>query len=1352
MHNKWILPLHRQLRDIYINELSPNLRRRQQQQLDSPDKLNEAISNGKNECYSNSNDNNIDIDMDKDYESELNGELDNNLNAYSLQGAYGRQAFEFFISKSANNLAQGEALQGEPAGTTPSARKLEAGRINQRWKRHRRLNSQNASVRLLNSSRPNGIRINEATKQSHSNQGDDIHGARSSSSFDWTTIYRDQIYRFDDLSRAVVIPKSIYSSRDRLGRKVQTRSESNVSETITTTPPDILQSKQAKQFIFGSRHTMSFWMRHAPFKFPPSTNEMLSVEINSRSSSSASTKSRESYQSTPSMNISNDDLDELAKHVKEHLLCGILDSSDGKSLPNHNHFNLSDSTEQHQQRLNKHHHYYYALFVRNCKLILLMRRQLNESHLNDAKNYLPTEWRWSFDTQTNRFDNEKNSSNKICDNKWHLYTINVYYPTVELYVDGQQFEENYNNLVIVDDLPVSTNKHSDSSVDRTGSSFNNKNHDLIETSDDIILSVGACWDKHHQTWSGHFRGSLSGLSVLMDENDDTNTIECLGRCSEEILSTANSANSLPMHDQEALLTRLKPDSSSSNKLDNSLISYQESQSKILLNGHDFIDIEDALSQIAYTNNRLLPSVGKRSIVVNTNVECQSQQAQQSPLSSQVNSFNIPIEQVKVEVSIFPSKILPVISLSGITNIAREYMPFMDGINLFSSIKIHIEQLNLQTAQQFSSELSFKLPMKKSKELYVSKSQSTLFDQYHDSATSQYADYIQDDLSIQQHQSMGQQQVDPLELNLIKRRIEACSISVDPPLNESYETFVLPVDKLDSLQLYWRESQNGAIIYGVDNVENYQSILRSIIYKNRNPAHCSGRQFKLACSDMNGRLISNEYIQTLSIIHQNKQHINGNEISPSSASQSTDKSAKFANLRISDLPDLNIQSGRVDEIHKPISAKQQQHQQAINLLNIEQTTKLDRIAIAFLVFVVSLIVIMILIALTNLKEPSLKDSSFENSYGSHTNKQLIYDSDQALSYDIDNSTQSGCYYGDELMIDEMDDSEDDDDEDGMEEEEEEEEAGGNKIDDEHGQRVLQNSRYATASGLYSNQKPGRGQVKFRKVLSNDSSTTNTDLESLAWDNEALDNNDNYTIVMNPIVHGLNLKNYARSKDTQQGMKMIPRTFVTEQRPNKLGSMTQKLETRLSYHSPILTGANLQPDNCYDNHDRFIENDDEVEIEEEGDVASNFSEVDELRTSLCQNENGSPVNSATASSRSGSSSNLSSCSSDEELTIASCKHHRQNIDEDSSSSGQYELYHAHQLHFHHTCLKQLKLQYRDSDATTNASDTNESAPEEFVEKPNDEFIAGKNNKSVRWPACGSYRSKEIRRQIRAKHEPT
>lgn len=146
---------------------------------------------------------------------------------------------------------------------------------------------------------------------------------------------------------------------------------------------------------------------------------------------------------------------------------------------------------------NRHH---YALFVRNCRLILLLRREFNEEKHTVFR---PAEWRWKLA--------------ETCDNEWHHYSVNVNFPDVTLYVDGLRFKNTtkdaakntFDNPEIVDDWPL----HAVAGVNTT-------------------FVVGACWEGKASKMNFHFRGFLAGLSVLRARNEKPDVLACLHRCKE----------------------------------------------------------------------------------------------------------------------------------------------------------------------------------------------------------------------------------------------------------------------------------------------------------------------------------------------------------------------------------------------------------------------------------------------------------------------------------------------------------------------------------------------------------------------------------------------------------------------------------------------------------------------------------------------------------------------------------------------------------------------------------------------------------------------------------------------------
>ncbi|XP_049881469.1 calsyntenin-1 [Pectinophora gossypiella] len=155
------------------------------------------------------------------------------------------------------------------------------------------------------------------------------------------------------------------------------------------------------------------------------------------------------------------------KHRKEHVLC------------------LADD-----HKMNRHH---YALFVRNCRLILLLRRDFGEGDLNIFR---PAEWRWKIP--------------EVCDNEWHHYAINVRFPNVELIIDGEPYHSvDGKGPEVIDDWPL----HPAHGVNTT-------------------MVVGACWQGTESDMKHHLRGWLAGLGVLRHAVQPAHALKCVARCRE----------------------------------------------------------------------------------------------------------------------------------------------------------------------------------------------------------------------------------------------------------------------------------------------------------------------------------------------------------------------------------------------------------------------------------------------------------------------------------------------------------------------------------------------------------------------------------------------------------------------------------------------------------------------------------------------------------------------------------------------------------------------------------------------------------------------------------------------------
>ncbi|XP_066260044.1 calsyntenin-1 isoform X1 [Euwallacea similis] len=382
------------------------------------------------------------------------------------------------------------------------------------------------------------------------------------------------------------------------------------------------------------------------------------------------------------------------KHTKEHILC----SADDHNPPHHRTFEM-----------NRHH---YALFVRNCRLILLLRRDFSEGDLNIFR---PAEWRWKIP--------------QVCDDQWHHYAINVRFPDVELYVDGQLFRTEKKNPEVIDDWPL----HPTKGINTT-------------------LTVGACWQGSDNKMKHHLKGYLAGLSVLVGENEKPEVLSCLHQCKE----------SLQVPSMELLQPGME-------LLTNSDLT------EVTVEGDNRTNLEILVRKVGYANTREFPTPGRRNLRLTTTVTCD-------------NGKTVKVPDAQTYVMVLRPQ-TPSINLNGTGNMARKYEDFRMGVRVLADIHITGEQ-----------------------------------------------------------------------------KLDKCQLTIYPNLNPDHENLGVPEEMLKHLGMAARVSKDGVTISGSDMVFNYQQVLRQLVYTNRKPAYYLNRVFKLTCSELNGRFTSNEYVQTLTVIH------------------------------------------------------------------------------------------------------------------------------------------------------------------------------------------------------------------------------------------------------------------------------------------------------------------------------------------------------------------------------------------------------------------------------------------------------------------------------------------------------
>ncbi|XP_015595012.1 calsyntenin-1 [Cephus cinctus] len=364
--------------------------------------------------------------------------------------------------------------------------------------------------------------------------------------------------------------------------------------------------------------------------------------------------------------------------------------------------------------MNRHH---YAVFIRNCRLILLLRRDFSEG---DPNIFRPAEWRWKLA--------------QVCDDRWHHYAVQVDFPKVTLYVDGEEWRTDEKNPEVIDDWPL----HPAKGVNTT-------------------LTVGACWQGSDNKTKHHFRGYLAGLSVLIGRNEKPEVLSCLRRCQEGL--------HVPSMDLLQPGTQL---------LTNSELS------EVRIDGDNRTNVEMLLRRVGYSNSRRFPTPGRRNFRLDTTIICEGKEAR--PLA---------VPAIQSYITVLPPP-RPGIAVNGTGYVAREYVDFRLGVRVFPDAKV--------TAGSAA-------------------------------------------------------------------RLDACAVSVFPSLNPDHESLGLSGDALLRLHsVTARIDRDGVVLSGADTPYNYQQLIRLITYTNRKPAYYLDRVFKLTCSELSGRFASNEYIQTLAVIH------------------------------------------------------------------------------------------------------------------------------------------------------------------------------------------------------------------------------------------------------------------------------------------------------------------------------------------------------------------------------------------------------------------------------------------------------------------------------------------------------
>lgn len=307
------------------------------------------------------------------------------------------------------------------------------------------------------------------------------------------------------------------------------------------------------------------------------------------------------------------------KHTKEHVICSADD-----------------------HKMNRHH---MALFVRNCRLILLLRKNFNEGDLNI---FSPAEWRWKIP--------------EVCDNEWHHYTVNVDIPKVELYIDGRKFdaivEDRHSNPEVIDDWPL----HAAHGVNTT-------------------LAIGACYQGSENRLKHGFNGDIAEIKVALQSTLSDDEIRCTNECAEHLVVPS-----------EHLLEPAQQ------------IQSNAQLNEIIIEGSNQTNIEKLLQNIQYLNSKEIPSIGRRNIEIKTVVSCPGKKAIRLPTvetylmvmkdgtveePSTLSPSDIQLNGIPDSDKALTSDEKPQILITGKQNHLVSYQDIKEGVHILANVNINV---------------------------------------------------------------------------------------------------------------------------------------------------------------------------------------------------------------------------------------------------------------------------------------------------------------------------------------------------------------------------------------------------------------------------------------------------------------------------------------------------------------------------------------------------------------------------------------------------------------------------------------------------------------------------------------
>ncbi|XP_028663737.1 calsyntenin-1 isoform X1 [Erpetoichthys calabaricus] len=236
------------------------------------------------------------------------------------------------------------------------------------------------------------------------------------------------------------------------------------------------------------------------------------------------------------------------------------------------------------------------------------------------------------------------------------------------------------------------------------------------------------------------------------------------------------------------------------------VHFNPNQSLLVMEGDDIESFDKAMQHVSYLNSRQFPTPGIRRLKVTTAVKCFNEET----------CISVPNVEGYIMV-LQPEE--PKISLSGIDHFARAASEFesKEGVKLFPELRI-VSTISREVEPEGEGE---------------------------------------DDPTVQES----------IVSEEILHNLDMCEVTVlGDELNTEQESLDIDLSLIHQKGMEMSTSNLGMIITGVDTMANYEQVLHQVRYRHWHAESLFDRKFKMVCSELNGRYISNEFKVEVNVIH------------------------------------------------------------------------------------------------------------------------------------------------------------------------------------------------------------------------------------------------------------------------------------------------------------------------------------------------------------------------------------------------------------------------------------------------------------------------------------------------------